>query len=126
MSKKILVVDDDASVREMLDDFLSGLGYEVVTAENGLKALELIIEDDFDMLITDLQMPVMDGYSLVMRVRDVLHLKKMPILMMSALSSEEQLKKSAELVGKKKINFLMPKPLPLADLRRIIKETLKE
>ncbi len=126
MSKKILVVDDDASVREMLDDFLSGLGYEIVTAENGLKALELITEGGFDMLITDLQMPEMDGYSLVMRVRDVLRLEKMPILMMSALSSEEQLKKSAELVGKKKINFLMPKPLPLADLRRIIKETLKE
>lgn len=121
MQKKILVVDDDAAVRELLNDFLSGIGYEVVEAENGLVALELLAEDDFNAIITDLEMPMMDGYELVKKVRDVINLS-VPILLISALADEEQKKKSKELIYQKKIDFFILKPVDLLDLKNFLEK----
>ena len=68
---RILVVDDDSVVRKICQKVLEGDGYAVEMAENGQQALDRIIEKDFDLLLTDMEMPVMDGMTLLEKLRDV-------------------------------------------------------
>jgi CheY-like chemotaxis protein len=69
----VLVVDDDDSVRKVMAQMLTVLGYAVVTATNGLEALDLFDaqREQIDLVITDLRMPVMDGYETVERIKKV-------------------------------------------------------
>jgi two-component system response regulator PilR (NtrC family) len=67
---RILIVDDEKSMRELLSIMLRKEGYDVVTAENGEKALKAIQTDIYDLVITDLKMPQMDGMSLLKAVKD--------------------------------------------------------
>ena len=69
---KILVVDDEAIVRESLHDWLSDCGYQVFTAENGHQALEIIGKERLSIVITDLVMPGMDGIELMKRAKDII------------------------------------------------------
>ncbi len=66
--KNILVVDDDSTMRAVIKDGLSG-DYAVVSAENGRKALELLANQDFDLIILDVMMPEMDGIELILALR---------------------------------------------------------
>lgn len=68
---KVLVVDDEAIIRQSLHDWLSDAGYEVLTAENGPKALETIQREGLRIVITDLVMPGMDGIELMKRAREI-------------------------------------------------------
>jgi two-component system response regulator PilR (NtrC family) len=70
MAERILVVDDDKGVREALSEFLISLGYTVVMAENGEEALRQYRKGEFDVIMTDLIMPNMDGMELLRRIRD--------------------------------------------------------
>ena len=74
MKKKarILVVDDEAIVRESLRDWLTDAGYEVFTAENGPQALEIIKGERLGIVLADLVMPGMDGIELMKRAREIL------------------------------------------------------
>ena len=69
---KILVVDDEAIVRESLRDWLSDCGYQIFTAENGHQALEIIEKERLSIVITDLVMPGMDGIELMKRAKDII------------------------------------------------------
>ena len=66
---RILVVDDEMVPRRLLEDLLTREGYEVVTAEDGEAALDRLQESQFDLLITDLQMPKLDGLDLLREVQ---------------------------------------------------------
>jgi two-component system, NtrC family, response regulator PilR len=69
--EKILVVDDERSMRELLDLVLKREGYSVATAENGTRALELIRQNVFDLIISDVKMPDINGIELLERVREI-------------------------------------------------------
>ncbi len=71
MTERILVVDDDAGVREALSEFLLSLGYVVVAVENGEEALAEYEKGDFDVVMADLIMPNMDGMELLRRIREI-------------------------------------------------------
>lgn len=68
---KVLVVDDEEHIREVLKDFLESLSYEVVTAENGEDALNKFEPGKFDVIISDLLMPKMDGLDLLKRLKSM-------------------------------------------------------
>lgn len=70
MKSRILVVDDEESIREFLDIMLRKEGYEVTLAEDGAKAIDLLKKKTFDMVISDLQMPQVTGLELLKHVRD--------------------------------------------------------
>jgi two-component system NtrC family response regulator len=67
--KKILVVDDQESMREMLADLIEMMGYEPLTVEGGEAALTELENSEVDLVITDLNMPVMDGMELMKRIK---------------------------------------------------------
>jgi len=69
MSKKILIVDDSLTVRMYHKQILSKDGYECDEAENGMEALEKAQLNEYDLFIVDINMPVLDGYSFVKRLR---------------------------------------------------------
>jgi two-component system response regulator PilR (NtrC family) len=70
MKARILVVDDEESIREFLEIMLKKEGYEITLAEDGLKAKEILVKKSFDMIISDLQMPNMTGLELLKHVKE--------------------------------------------------------
>ncbi len=68
-SKRILVVDDQESMRSMLTDLLDMMGHETLTAAGGTEALERLRDQAIDLVITDLNMPEMDGMELTKRIK---------------------------------------------------------
>lgn len=79
---KILVVEDDDALNALVSLYLKGNGYEVISCKNGQEAQKLFKKENIDMMITDIMMPMMDGFELAMEVRK--ENKDMPIVFMSA------------------------------------------
>ncbi|MBD0362376.1 MAG: response regulator transcription factor [Coleofasciculus sp. C3-bin4] len=83
-NKRLLLIDDDPNLILLVKDYLEFRGYEVVTAENGRKALEVLDQEIPDMIICDVMMPEMDGYTLVEHVRKDPRTNWIPVLFLSA------------------------------------------
>lgn len=83
--KSILVVDDEKDIREVIEIYLINEGYEVVTACDGLEALEKLKNEAIDLIILDIMMPKLDGIRTCLKIREE---KKMPIIMLSAKSED--------------------------------------
>lgn len=90
MSKKILTVDDSRMMREMLLMVLSGAGFDVVQAEDGQEGLEVLDDAQPDVIITDINMPKLDGYGFIEGVRCDDRYRAVPILVLSTESSAEK------------------------------------
>ncbi|MDH4163390.1 MAG: response regulator [Nitrospirota bacterium] len=88
MAKTFLIVDDSASMRQLISFTLKDAGFEVVTAENGKDALVKLEGAKVDMVITDLNMPEMDGISLIRELRNKASYKFMPIVMLTTEAQE--------------------------------------
>ena len=84
MAKKIMAVDDSATIRELLRDTLSAAGYDVITAVDGADALAKMGRESCDMLVTDLNMPKLDGIGLVSAVRKLPGRRFLPIIMLTS------------------------------------------
>jgi two-component system sensor histidine kinase and response regulator WspE len=81
--RRILVVDDSITVRELERDLLSAQGYEVVTAVDGLAGWDAVRESDFDLVITDVDMPRLDGIALTRSIKQDPKLREVPVIIMS-------------------------------------------
>ncbi|ARU57584.1 MAG: response regulator [Pseudomonadales bacterium] len=87
---KILAVDDSASMRQMVSFTLKGAGYEVVEASDGQQALDLAKKQQVDLVLSDVNMPVMDGIALVKELRGLPSYKFTPILMLTTESAGDK------------------------------------
>ena len=88
MKKKVLTVDDSRTMRDMVSFTLKGAGYDVVEAADGQQALTVIGANKVDLVITDLNMPVMDGLTLTRRLRAIPAHRTLPILMLTTEADE--------------------------------------
>ncbi len=79
---KILIAEDDAELRQLFTHVLNKNGYDVTGVDNGKKALDALSNDYYDMVISDIMMPVMDGYELVRGLREIN--KTIPVMMITA------------------------------------------
>lgn len=104
---KILIVDDSPVVKKIITTNLVKEGYEVIDASDGASALEIIQEEKIDFLITDLNMPKMDGMQLIKELRKNPSYKWLPIVMLTTNPSEEEkaLEAGANLYLKKPVRF---------------------
>ena len=91
MSKCILVVEDQADNRRILRDLLANAGYELIEAESGEEALTAVAARRPDLILMDIQLPVMDGYEATRRIRLDPELKSIPIIAVTsyALAGDE-------------------------------------
>jgi len=88
---KILAVDDSASMRQMVGFTLKGAGHDVHDASDGKEALKVVqLEGQFDLVISDINMPNMDGIALIKELRKLPDFKFTPILMLTTESSAEK------------------------------------
>ena len=87
---KILAVDDSASMRQMVSFTLKGAGYQVDEASNGQEALSKAKSAKYDLVITDVNMPVMDGISLIRNLRAEAGYKFTPLLMLTTESGADK------------------------------------
>lgn len=94
----ILAVDDSASMRQMVSFTLKSAGYNVVEAVDGQDAYEKAIGRSFDLVLTDQNMPRMDGISLTKKLRETAQFKSIPILMLTTESSD-QMKQAGRAAG---------------------------
>ena len=83
---KILVVDDEVLIRNVIREYAAIEGYKVDEAQNGEEAIEMVYDNDYDLIIMDIMMPILDG---VKASREIKKIKNIPIIMLSARSSEE-------------------------------------
>lgn len=90
MSKLILTVDDSTSMRMLLKTSLNAQGYRIETANDGAHGLERMKEVAPDLLITDINMPIMDGFELIEAVRSLPQFRSTPILVLSTEFSDEK------------------------------------
>ena len=72
LSTRILIVDDEKAIREVLRDFFEGEGFQVSEAEDGMDAVEMAKREPFDVVLTDLKMPGMDGLQVVKEAKHIL------------------------------------------------------
>jgi len=91
---KLLIVDDDKTTRKLLSLYLKGKGYEVVSAENGLDAIEKLGTESINLVVTDMNMPYMDGIELTKTLRSDSVLKEIPIIMVTTEADEDEREKA--------------------------------
>ena len=95
--KSILVVDDSLPTREIESEILASEGYDVDTAADGAEALRAAKNKRYDLICTDINMPVMDGFMLTENIRKNEELSNIPVIVISSLASDENQKRAAML-----------------------------
>jgi two-component system chemotaxis response regulator CheY len=118
---KILIVDDDSTTRKLLGLYLKAKGYEVAYAENGLEGLQKLGMENPNLIISDLNMPYMDGIEFVKSVRGDATWHEIPILMVTTEGDPEE-RDRAMSVG---VNGYLVKPVTAEIVTQNIKHILK-
>jgi len=93
MKKVILVADDSPTIRKFVSFSLTMKGYEVVSACDGMEAIEKLPNTKFDLIITDLNMPNLDGFELIRSIRRSEEYREVPIIILSSLSGSNEIEK---------------------------------
>lgn len=119
---KILVAEDLAGQRMVLDMLLSVEGYEVKLVEDGAEALQYLKEHTPDLAILDVKMPNVDGLDVCRRMKKVTRLKDVPVMILTALRDEATLE-AARLAG---ADAVVLKPLEGKDFRTQVKQLMRE
>lgn len=115
MTKRILVVEDDTSIRELLVELLESEGYEVASAVNGLEGLKILqSQKNPDLILIDLMMPVMDGYSFRTEQLKNNEWSKIPTVVMSAEANAKEKMKNFS------ITAFLSKPVELDTILKTV------
>lgn len=119
-AKKVLVVDDEIHIVHVVAIKLRNNGYEVITAANGAEAFDLLCSEKPDIVVTDLQMPVMTGLQLVEKIRRNEQMKDIPVILLTArnFAIEDKQKKDLQ------ISDCLSKPFSPKELLRSIQDIL--
>ncbi len=111
-TRKILIIDDRPETLDIISNVLQPLNFVIVTAENGQQGLETALQETPDLMISDIKMPVMDGWEMISQLREYKQFKKLPILVISASAMLRDCHQTQEYGA---TDFL-PKPLVIEDL----------
>ena len=123
MAKRILVIDDEALVIESLKKLLKKKGYDVSIAKNGLEAMQRIEEGGFDLIVSDIRMPDMNGIEIIKKIREYLKQNgkgSVPEILITGYASKENLEEA------KKLNVAdyIYKPFNIKDFLDVIERNL--
>jgi two-component system phosphate regulon response regulator PhoB len=121
MKEKILVVDDEKDILELIDYNLSKNGYRVKTVTSGEEALDLVKENDYDLIILDLMLPGVDGFDICKIIKADKHKANIPIVMVTAKADEADRVAGLEIGA----DHYVTKPFSPRELLAIVKATLR-
>lgn len=119
MKSTILVIDDEENIRILLENFLSQ-DYNIVSKSDGMEALEWLEGNLPDLIVCDIQMPNMDGYQFIQKVRQRGYTKHTPILMLSGTEESKERVKCYKLGAQD----YLTKPFSAEELEELIKKNL--
>jgi len=117
-SRRILVVDDNGDIRKVISNLLRFMGFDVALAGNGIEALAVFVENSFDLVVTDLQMPAMDGSQLAQLVKE--RSPNTPVIMLTGSDGETVWKK----VKTGSVDSVIFKPFKLKDFQNTVQGAL--
>ena len=115
---KILIVDDEKAIRDVLSDTLSFLGYEVTVASSGHEGLSLFLNNSFGLVFTDMHMPGMDGWTLAHHIKD--KSPDTPVVLITGSEKETVMKRFKGSF----VDTVIFKPLSLEDIQKTVQEFL--
>ncbi len=118
--KRILIVEDEFTIRDILKMFLEYEGYEIVVAINGNEGFEVILKNKTDLIISDIMMPGLSGIELLNKVKSTPEIVDIPFILMSAAPIQ------LDEIGIKKHSAFIQKPFDIDELLSLISEMLKE
>lgn len=118
---KILVVDDDEAINELIKINLELFGYDVITAKDGIQGYTLAKQEQPDLLVLDVMMPDVDGYTVAKRIRENSSTKDIPILMLTAMGQLEDKVKGFD-IG---VDDYLVKPFEMEELKVRVRALLK-
>jgi len=119
--KKILVADDEPAIRSLITLHLRRRGYEVVTAEDGVRACEAAQSEVPDLVLLDLMLPGRDGYSVLMNLRSNATTRNVPVVFLTGEAREEHEEISSALGA----NGFMQKPFSADQLAAVVETALR-
>ena len=111
---KILIVDDEKAIRDVLSDTLSFLGYEVTVASSGHEGLSLFLNNSFELVFTDMHMPGMDGWTLARHIKD--KSPNTPVVLITGSEKETVMKRFKGSF----VDTVIFKPLSLEDIQKTV------
>ena len=109
--KKILLIDDSRPLLEEIGELLEEEGYDVFMASDPYVAINKVVQWSPDLIITDIKMPVMNGFEVIGFIRSTKHIKDVPILILSSQSSQSEISKGLMLA-----DIYLKKPCSIDDL----------
>jgi CheY-like chemotaxis protein len=118
---KILVVDDEQDIVNTVQYRLKSCDFNVITAGDGKEGLEKVINEKPDLVLLDINMPVMDGHEMLERLRSRPDTRNIPVIMLTAYSDRKDISKAADLG----IEHYVTKPFDFADLMDKISKALE-
>jgi len=118
MSTRILVAEDNEAIQDVVFRILDFMGFEVALAGNGVEALSLFLANPFDLVLTDLEMPIMDGWRLTHCIKE--SSPNTPVVLMTG-SDRETVRKKLE---RGPVDSVIFKPFRLEDLQRTVQRAL--
>jgi len=118
ISRRILVAEDNKAIQDVVSRMLDFMGFEVALACNGVEALTVFLDSSFDLVLTDLEMPIMDGWSLTQCIKE--RSPNTPVLWMTGADRETVLKKGE----RGPVDSVLFKPFKVEDLARTVQEAL--
>lgn len=120
---RVIIIDDDSTTRRIVSRLVKQIGFmEFVEAEDGQQAYDLMQESDFDLVLSDLDMPVMNGMELLEKVRADERLSKIPFIMVTANDSKENIMRAV----KAHVSQYIVKPFTATALKEKIAKVLDQ
>jgi two-component system alkaline phosphatase synthesis response regulator PhoP len=119
-NKKVLIVDDEIHIVHVVAIKLRNNGYDVISAENGAQAFKLVQEEKPDIVVTDFQMPVMNGMELIEKLRQDKAVESLPIILLTARGFAITDEQRQQL----QVSAVLSKPFSPKDLLRNIEDVL--
>jgi len=120
MARKILIADDSAVFRELEAQLLERRGYDVVHAADGIETLRRAVDDNPDLILLDIQMPVMDGVQVLATLKKQDETRDIPVIIVTTIGRDED----RDILLRGGANAFISKPIDGSDLLRQVKELL--
>lgn len=122
MGKKILVVDDEVRIVDLVTSMLTKHGYDVVSASDGEEALDQVREQRPDLVLLDIMMPKMDGTTVAEELRSRRETERLPVVFLTSLVEDAELQQEGDEIGG---HLFLAKPFNLPDLLSVIDRAMR-